>query len=211
MKNNLNKVILIGIFFSIFSISAFAEKVCTPKGNWGDSYAVKGECYCATTFDHGIGKVKVMTPDGLKTIKEICEKLGKGPGKKGNPVYNDIQCGNGPPNDAGDEDPDCCPGRVDMGKKGCKIIGPKWNLERIYGTENPGPTAGPNTEKCGDVNDDNNVDIIDALLLAQKYVGKYIEKYNVKTADVNGDGADDIVDALLIAKFYVGQIENLNC
>jgi hypothetical protein len=41
-------------------------------------------------------------------------------------LYNDIQCGNGPANDAGDEDD--CPGRTEHGQEGCKYIGPKWNF-----------------------------------------------------------------------------------
>ncbi|MCG8700157.1 MAG: T9SS type A sorting domain-containing protein [Bacteroidales bacterium] len=97
-----------------------------PKPGWKDSYSAGGKCYCASNFDHGIGKKKVNTPAGKKTVKEVCKKIGKGPGAGKNPKYNDIQCGNGPANNAADEK--CCPGRVDMGKKGCKIKGPKWDL-----------------------------------------------------------------------------------
>jgi hypothetical protein len=43
--------------------------------------------------------------------------------------YNDVQCGNGPANDAGDED--TCPGRIEYGAVGCKYIGPKWNFVGI--------------------------------------------------------------------------------
>ena len=96
---------------------------------WADSYSTPGRCYCASTFDHNIGTIIVNTPFGQKTIKEVCDILGPGPGKTGRPVYNDIQCGNGPPNDAGDEDQ--CPGRVDHGKDGCKSIGPKWNFNGV--------------------------------------------------------------------------------
>ena len=66
------------------------------------------------------------TPLGSKTVFEICEMLGPGPGSAGRPKYNDVQCGNGPPNDAGDEDD--CPGRVDIGPDGCGHIGPEWNF-----------------------------------------------------------------------------------
>lgn len=97
---------------------------------WADSYSYKGtHCYCMSTFDHNIGTVIVDTPFGKKTIKEVCDLLGPGPGSKGRPVYNDIQCGNGPPNDAGDEQK--CPGRVDHGIRGCKSVGPKWNFTGI--------------------------------------------------------------------------------
>lgn len=98
----------------------------SPADNWTDSYSVDGRCYCATTFDHAIGEYLVETPAGMKTVQDVCEALGPGPGIEGNPVYNDIQCGNGPANDAGDED--YCPGRVDQGDDGCCTRGPEWDL-----------------------------------------------------------------------------------
>ena len=59
----------------------------------------------------------------------------------------------------------------------------------------------------GDVNEDNNVNIVDALLVAQYYVGLNPEGLvNVSVSDVNMDGTTNIVDALLIAQFYVGLI-----
>jgi hypothetical protein len=98
-----------------------------PGGDgWKDSYSVGQQCYCATTFDHGIGDIVVDTPAGKRTVREVCEKIGDGPGAAGRPIYNDIQCGNGPANDAGDEDD--CPGRVDIGRQGCGHIGPLWDL-----------------------------------------------------------------------------------
>ena len=98
-----------------------------PGGDgWKDSYSVGQKCYCATTFDHNIGPIEGDTPAGKKTVREVCEKIGDGPGPQGRPIYNDIQCGNGPANDAGDEDD--CPGRVDIGRGGCGHIGPKWDL-----------------------------------------------------------------------------------
>ena len=101
-----------------------------PGGrSWADSYSVDGECYCTSTFDHGIGPLEVPTPRGPRTVREVCDALGPGPGLEGRPLYNDIQCGNGPPNDAGDEDD--CPGRVDIGREGCGHLGPRWNLGRI--------------------------------------------------------------------------------
>ena len=101
-----------------------------PGGrSWADSYSVGSECYCESTFDHAIGPVEVMTPRGLMSVREICDALGPGPGSAERPLYNDIQCGNGPPNDAGDEDD--CPGRVDIGREGCGHVGPPWNLGRL--------------------------------------------------------------------------------
>lgn len=97
-----------------------------PGGGWSDSYSVGDECYCESTYDHGIGEIVVPTPAGPRTVREVCDALGPGPGSAGRPVYNDIQCGNGPANDAGDEDD--CPGRVDLGREGCGHIGPSWDL-----------------------------------------------------------------------------------
>jgi hypothetical protein len=96
--------------------------------SWADSYSSGGNCYCdgVTTYDHDIDVVLVDTPLGVLSVRQICKLLGKGPGKEGRPLYNDIQCGNGPPNDAGDEDD--CPGRTEYGREGCKYIGPKWNF-----------------------------------------------------------------------------------
>jgi hypothetical protein len=59
----------------------------------------------------------------------------------------------------------------------------------------------------GDVNMDNKIDIVDALLIAQYYVG--LDPDNFKdpvAADVNNDGKINIVDALLVAQYYVGMI-----
>jgi hypothetical protein len=102
----------------------------TPGGaSWADSYSVGDQCYCRTTFDHSIGSFFVETPFGWLTTRQVCELLGEGPGPDGRPVYNDLQCGNGPPNDAGDEH--VCPGRTDIGPEGCGHIGPTWNFDNV--------------------------------------------------------------------------------
>lgn len=98
----------------------------SPADNWKDSYSVGDQCYCDSTFDHNIGGILVETGQGTMTVLEACERIGPGPGAAGRPVYNDIQCGNGPANDAGDED--YCPGRVDLEKTGCPQIGPTWKI-----------------------------------------------------------------------------------
>ncbi|MEM6730547.1 MAG: hypothetical protein AAF658_03275 [Myxococcota bacterium] len=96
-----------------------------PGGvGWADSYSVDGRCYCDTTFDHNIGPIVVDTPNGPMTVSEVCAAIGPGPGSDGHPIFNDVQCGHGPPNDAGDED--WCPGRVDEGEGGCCTAGARW-------------------------------------------------------------------------------------
>lgn len=76
-------------------------------------------------------------------------------------------------------------------------------------TPTPGSTATPTGVPLlrGDVNSDGSVDIVDALLVAQYYVGLDPSPFDVPAADTNCDGGVDIVDALLIAQYYVGLIE----
>jgi pectinesterase len=61
-------------------------------------------------------------------------------------------------------------------------------------------------QTLGDVNASGAVDIVDALLTAQYYVGLNPSGFNATVADVNLDSAVNIVDALLIAQYYVGLI-----
>jgi|GEM_PF-2106086 len=118
-----------GICLTTANACEVADVERSPGNNWSDSYSVDGKCYCATTFDHAIGTYEVETPVGTRTVREICDAIGPGPGLGDNPVYNDIQCGNGPANDAGDED--YCPGRVDQSDAGCCTVGPKWDLTLV--------------------------------------------------------------------------------
>jgi lysophospholipase L1-like esterase len=64
---------------------------------------------------------------------------------------------------------------------------------------------------CGDVNSNGSVDIVDALLIAQYYVGLNPSNFDSTVADVNADGSIDIVDALRIAQLYVGLVSQLSC
>ena len=69
-------------------------------------------------------------------------------------------------------------------------------------------------QMCGDVNCDGSVDIIDALLVAQLYVGIIDELSCCTTTpnptpvflrgDVNGDGIIDIIDCILITQYLEG-------
>jgi beta-xylosidase len=74
----------------------------------------------------------------------------------------------------------------------------------------PSPTQSPEGPK-GDVNSNGTVDIVDALLTAQYYVGLNPAGFVAAHADVNCSGAIGIVDALLIAQLYVGLIVSFPC
>jgi hypothetical protein len=71
------------------------------------------------------------------------------------------------------------------------------------GSTPPGQTGTP-----GDPNGDGTVDIVDALLIAQYYVGLNPAGFIPENADTNCDGSIDIVDALLVAQYYVGLINS---
>jgi hypothetical protein len=62
---------------------------------------------------------------------------------------------------------------------------------------------------CGDVNSNGVIDIVDALMTAQYYVGLNPQNYDAAAADVNGDGGITIVDALVTAQYYVKLISGL--
>jgi hypothetical protein len=68
------------------------------------------------------------------------------------------------------------------------------------------PAVAAQSAILGDVNGSGAVDIVDALLVAQYYVGLSVANFDVSVADVNASSAVDIVDALLIAQYYVGLI-----
>jgi endo-1,3-1,4-beta-glycanase ExoK len=73
------------------------------------------------------------------------------------------------------------------------------------------PTSAPACSLKGDVNGNGAVDIVDALLIAQYYVGLNPSGFNASCADTNCSGGIDIVDALLVAQKYVGLISSFPC
>jgi hypothetical protein len=81
--------------------------------------------------------------------------------------------------------------------------GPDIGAFEYYGG---GMTTPPGTGMTGDANGNGEVDIIDALLVAQYYVSLNPANFNPAHADVDCDDSIDIVDALLIAQYYVGLI-----
>jgi O-glycosyl hydrolase len=76
------------------------------------------------------------------------------------------------------------------------------DMVRVINTDEP-----PTQENLGDVNNNGAIDIVDALLVAQYYVGLNPSNFDQGRADVNCNGNIDIVDALLIAQYYVGLID----
>jgi hypothetical protein len=63
----------------------------------------------------------------------------------------------------------------------------------------------------GDANNSGSIDIVDALLVAQYYVGLNPTGFVASQADVNCSGGIDIVDALRVAQYYVGLVSELSC
>jgi len=87
-----------------------------------------------------------------------------------------------------------------------------WNYD--ISTQSYGPTD--IIENCaamilqkGDVDGDGVIDLADAVLVINHYVGKPVAKFNEKAADVDGDGVIDLADAVRIINFYVGKVQSL--
>ena len=59
----------------------------------------------------------------------------------------------------------------------------------------------------GDVDSNSSINIVDALIVAQYYVGLDPIQFDNSAADVDASGSINIVDALLIAQYYVGLID----
>ncbi|MBN1215546.1 MAG: protease inhibitor I42 family protein [Candidatus Lokiarchaeota archaeon] len=66
-------------------------------------------------------------------------------------------------------------------------------------------------QKFGDVNNDGDINIIDALLIAQYYVGLAPIAFDPRYADLNLDGKIDILDALLIVQYYIAILPRFPC
>ncbi|MBN2736549.1 MAG: hypothetical protein JXR70_06170 [Spirochaetales bacterium] len=72
-------------------------------------------------------------------------------------------------------------------------------------------TFSAGAQMFGDVNDDQTVNVVDALLIAKYYVNVAVDVFNEDMADVNCSGNIDIVDGLLIARFYIKLINQFPC
>ena len=67
-----------------------------------------------------------------------------------------------------------------------------------------------NQYKKGDVNNDGDVDIADAVCIVNHVVGIPTPSFVAQAADVNGDGDVDIADAVRIVNLVVGKIQSLS-
>ncbi len=88
------------------------------------------------------------------------------------------------------------------------------SVQASGGAVTPEPTAAPTPTPAvnrGDANGNGTVDIVDALLIAQYYVGLNPSGFVASNADANCSGTIDIVDALLVAQYYVGLIASFPC
>ena len=64
--------------------------------------------------------------------------------------------------------------------------------------------------QLGDVNGDGDVDLADAVIVINHYVGKPVTTFIAEAADVDGDGIVDLADAVKIINYYVGKIPSLS-
>ena len=67
----------------------------------------------------------------------------------------------------------------------------------------------PEALTIGDVNGDSVINYLDAMMIAQYYVGDIgADDLNLLAADVNADGVVNYLDAMMIAQYYVGDIDS---
>ena len=65
----------------------------------------------------------------------------------------------------------------------------------------------PDAVTLGDVNGDGTINYLDAMMIAQYYVGDIgADDLALSAADVNRDGIVNYLDAMMIAQYYVGDI-----
>jgi len=88
----------------------------------------------------------------------------------------------------------------------------------VYSGATVAPTPTPTATRTatatvlkGDVNSDNTITIMDALMVAQYAVGMNPPNFDPGRADVNCDSSITIIDALMIAQHSVGLITSFPC
>lgn len=88
-------------------------------------------------------------------------------------------------------------------KVGTTTISPSPSQTQIV---SPSITPSSSIPDLGDVNNDGNINIIDALMISQYYVGDIPDNFDETKADVDSSGSINIIDALLVSQYYVGKI-----
>jgi len=81
--------------------------------------------------------------------------------------------------------------------------------DAIYNTTMNGMftvTDGGELPKDGDINDDDSINMLDAIHLAKYYTGAGSEKFRTISADgdINSDDSINMLDAIHLAKYYTG-------
>ena len=77
----------------------------------------------------------------------------------------------------------------------------------IYNTTTDGTfTVTGGLPKDGDINDDDSINMLDAIHLAKYYTGAGSEKFRTISADgdINSDSSINMLDAIHLAKYYTG-------
>ena len=68
-----------------------------------------------------------------------------------------------------------------------------------------------NAQALGDVNRSGKIDIVDALMIAQYYVGLNPTNFYSAAADTDCSGSINIIDALFVAQYTVGLVNQFPC
>ncbi len=123
------------------SVSLFTT--AAGAAEWNGSYSANGQCFCVGEVAASISSNIVPTPIGGQTVVQVCDRIGAGPGlsKTGglfnHPVYEDMQCGNGPFPTGIDEVALNCAGSLDGNaspeSESCQPVGSNWDLKTAFG------------------------------------------------------------------------------
>ncbi|MBN1699309.1 MAG: cellulase family glycosylhydrolase [Spirochaetales bacterium] len=93
---------------------------------------------------------------------------------------------------------------VPLGSKGITLTDYYSNPANPTFPPGPSPSpTGPGLPRKGDVNSDDSVDIVDALIIARYCVKLPVPIFNDYAADVNDDGLINIIDALIVTRISV--------
>ena len=102
---------------------------------------------------------------------------------------------------------------VANGDYAIKILNAKYSIESGSSKVNMPETTSKLTVsqyKKGDVNNDGDVDIADAVCIVNHVVGIATPSFVIQAADANGDRDVDIADAVRIVNYVVGKIQVLS-